>query len=463
MAGVDIAVVGGGPGGYTAALRAARLGLRAVLVERGELGGVCGNWGCIPSKAILTSASVYDRARNGGRLGVLGDGVGLDYPRVVAHSRAAAERVAKGVGFLLRRAGVEVVHGTGAVRPDGALVVRAAEGERAIEAGAILVAVGSGERLLPGIALDPPWISTSREILEEPTLPRSLVIVGGGPIGVEFGYAMRAFGVEVTILEAQEQLLPGAEPEVARELRRSFERRGVSVRTGCALRGVARSGDGVRVDAEEGGRAVAIDAARCLVAVGRRPRGSEIGLAEAGVEFDRGFVRVDDRYRTTVPHILAVGDAIDEPPLAHVAAAAGTAAVEILAGVRAAGRIDLRLVPSCVYGHPEVASVGAMEAAARALGHDVRTAVVALRPFGRAVAGDEGEGLVKLVVDARHGEILGCSIVGAQATENIAEVALCMALEGTARELGRAVHAHPTFAEAIMECALAVLGESVMV
>lgn len=456
----DLAVLGGGPGGYTAAIRAAQLGQRVALVEREKLGGVCGNWGCIPSKAIIDSAATYDRARAGKARGVLGETIGFDYAQVIANSRAAADKVSRGVASLMRKYRIPVIAGEGRIDPQGRLLVRSADGEQTVDAQRVLIAVGSGEKLLPGIALDPPWIATSRELLAEATFPASVAIIGGGAIGVEFGYVFRAFGAEVTILEMQPQLLPGTEPEVARELARSLSRRGVKIRTGCAFRSIERSATGVRVVAEEGGQPVSIEAERCLVAVGRSPRGPEIGLAEAGVRLERGFVAVDDRYQTNVAGLLAIGDAIESPQLAHVASAEGVAAVEMTAGVRPPGRIDLQRVPACVYSHPEVATVGLTEGAARAAGYDVQVGVVPLRPFGRAVAGGETEGLVKLVTEKRYGEILGGHIVGAQATELIAEVAVAMSLEGTVVDLGRTVHAHPTFAEAIMEAALAARGEA---
>lgn len=454
----DLTVVGGGPGGYSAAIRAAQLGLKVALVEREELGGVCGNWGCIPSKAIIASAELYESVRHGVELGIVAAGLHFDYPRIVARSRAAAKRMARGVGGLLRKHGVDLIRGHARLGRGRTLDV---EGHGEVPAKAVLLAMGSGEKLLPGIELSPPQIVTSRELLEEKTLPASLVIIGGGAIGVEFGYVFSALGVQVTIVELEAQLLPGADATISAELGRSLRKAGVEVRTGTTFAGVALAGDGVevRVRGEAGEERLAAD--RCLVAVGRAPRTSGIGLEEAGIALERGSIRIDDRFTTTAEGVLAIGDLVDSPQLAHVAAAEGIAAVEILAGRRAPGRLDPMRIPACVYGHPEVAMVGLTEAKARERGYDVVTGTVPFRALGRAVAGGQTEGLVKLVAERRHGEILGCHLIGPSATDLVAEAVLAMTMEGTVLDLGRAIHAHPTFAEALMESALLTVGESV--
>jgi dihydrolipoamide dehydrogenase len=457
----DLAVLGGGPGGYTAAIRAAQLGMSAVVIEREALGGVCGNWGCIPSKAILSAAEIYDRARRGAEMGIVAGNLSFDYAKIVAHSRASAERVSRGVASLLRKHKIPMIAGEGRLDAQRRLVVTGEKGSEPVAAARILLAAGSGEKLLPGMSIAPPRVVTSRELLAETTLPASIAIVGGGVIGVEFGYALAALGVAVTIVELEAQLLPGAEPEIARELARSFGRRGISVRTRCAFRSLAVDGDGVRLEAEEKGQVVELRAERCLVAVGRRPLSAEIGAQEAGIALEKGFVVVDERYQTSVEGVFAIGDLIASPQLAHVASAEGVAAVETMAGVRPPGRIDPRRIPACVYSHPEVATIGLTEAAARAAGYDVKTGLAPLRAFGRAVAGGETEGLVKIVSETRYGEILGCHIVGACATEIIAEAAVAIGLESTVHDLARTVHAHPTFAEAVMEGAALTLGEAI--
>jgi dihydrolipoamide dehydrogenase len=458
VAAYDLTVIGGGPGGYSAAIRAAQLGLRVALVEREELGGVCGNWGCIPSKAIIASAELYERARNGVELGIVASGLHFDYPRIIARSRATAKRMARGVASLLRKYGVDLIRGTARLRSDRRVEV---EGHGLVETTSVLLAMGSGEKLLAGVKIAPPHVVTSRELLEEQTLPGRLVVVGGGAIGVEFGYVMSTLGVHVTIVEALAQLLPGLDEAVAAELEKSFRKRGVEVRTKTAFVAVDVVGEAVAVKVRGPDGEEVLRADRCLMAVGRVPLTSGAGLEEAGVALERGLVAIDDRFATSAPGILAIGDLVDSPQLAHVAAAEGIAAVEILARRRPPGRLDRARIPACVYGHPEVATVGLSEAEARERGHDVVVATTPFRALGRAVASGQTEGFVKLVSERRNGEILGCHIIGPQATDLVAEVVLAMSMEGTTWDLGRAVHPHPTFPEALMESALSSVGESV--
>ncbi|MFP6665199.1 MAG: dihydrolipoyl dehydrogenase [Deltaproteobacteria bacterium] len=453
----DLVVLGGGPGGYTAALRAAQLGMQVTLVEKDELGGVCGNWGCIPSKAIIHSADVYDQARQGAAIGIQGGDIGFDFGAIIDHSRAVAAQMAKGVGGLLRRAGVEVIHAE--ARLDGEGGLRLIDGT-AVPARHVLLAAGTGEMLLPGIELDAPRVVTSRELLAERTLPASLLVLGGGAIGIEFAFVFLCLGVDVTIVEMQGSLLPGMDPDVAKEIERSLRRRGATILTGTRFESLTKTDSGVRIEVEGAKGKASLAAERLLVAVGRVLRPEGIGLDVAGIALEAGRVIVDDAYWTSRIGVLAVGDLIDSPALAHVASAEGVAAVEILAGVREPGRLDRRRLPACVYGRPEVAVVGLSEAEARAAGAEVKTGMVRMRALGRAVAAGETEGFVKLVIDARYGEIIGCQIVAPGATDLIAEVVLAMQLEGTAHELAATIHPHPTFAEALMEAAHSALGMS---
>jgi dihydrolipoamide dehydrogenase len=453
----DLVVLGGGPAGYTAAIRAAQLGMKVALVEKNELGGVCGNWGCIPSKAIIHSADVYDQARRGETIGIVGADVGFDFAAIIDHSRAVAAQMAKGVGALLKRAGVEVIRAE--ARLDAKAGLRLLDGT-AVSARHVLLAAGTGEMLLPGIELDAPRVVTSRELLAERTLPASLLVLGGGAIGIEFAFVFLCLGVDVTIVEMQDALLPGMDPDVAKEIERSLRRRGATILTQTRFESLAKTESGVRMEVEGTKGKVILEAERLLVAVGRVLRPEGIGLEAAGVAVEAGRVIVDDAYWTSRVGVLAVGDLIDSPALAHVASTEGVAAVEILAGVREPGRLDRRRLPACVYGRPEIAVVGQSEAEAVAVGAEVKTGVVRMRALGRAVAAGETEGFVKLVTDARYGEILGCQIVAPGATDLIAEVVLAMDLEATAHELAAAIHPHPTFAEALMEAAQNALGMS---
>lgn len=454
----DLAVVGGGPGGYTAAIRAAQLGMRTALVERDRLGGVCGNWGCIPSKAIIRSAEVYDTAVRGEKLGIVPGTLSFDYAKVVANSRGAADRVSRGVKSLMKKNKIDVISGEGKLDTQAQLVIDARD---IVDAERILLAAGSAERVLPGLEPAPPHVVTSRELLEETTLPASVVIVGGGAIGVEFGYVFATLGVGVTIVELEPHLLPGTDETISKELERVFSRRGIEVRTGTKYTSLERGASGISLHVEKDGQADVVQAERCVVAVGRRARVDELGLAVAGIDVERGLVKIDDRFQTNVPRVLAIGDLVDSPQLAHVASAEGIAAVEIAAGRRPPGRLDPLRIPACVYCHPEVATIGLSEAAARERGHDVRVGTFPYRALGRAVASDEMDGVVKLVTEARYGEILGCHVIGGSATDIIAEAAMTMGLEGTVWDFAGTVHAHPTFAEGVMEAALAATGEGV--
>lgn len=454
----DLAVIGGGPGGYTAAIRAAQLGLRTALVERDRLGGVCGNWGCIPSKAIIRSAEIYDRARNSEKLGIIGGSVSFDYAQVVKNSRGTADRVSRGVASLMKKNQITVIEGEGRLDANAELIVN---GTDRIEADRVILAAGSGERVLPGLEPAPPQVMTSRELLAESTIPKSVVIVGGGAIGVEFGYVFASLGVKVTIVELEEQLLPGTDVDIAKDLARVFSRKGVEIHTGTRYASLERGADGVALHVTAGETESTIEAERCVVAVGRRALVDELGLDVAGIEVERGLVRINDRFETNVPRVLAIGDLVDSPQLAHVASSEGIAAVEIAAGRRPPGRLDPRRIPGCVYCHPEVATIGLTEAQARDLGYDVRVGSFPYRALGRAVASDELEGRVKLVTEAKYGEVLGCHVIGGAATDLIAEVAVTMGIEGTVWDIGRTVHAHPTFAEGVMEAALAATGEGV--
>ncbi len=453
----DLAVLGAGPGGYAGALRAAQLGLRTVVVERERAGGLCGNWGCIPSKAILSSGDAYARGRDGEKLGLRPGTLGFDYPRVIEHSREAAERMAHGVEGLLSRAGIPLLRGDAHLGDQGSLLV-AGQGE--VPARSILLAAGTVEICLANVPLDPPAILGSRDFLAERTLPKSIAIIGGGPIGVEFAHALACFGVAVTVIEACPGLLPGLEETLGRELERALRRRGVEVHTSTAVGSVVRHDGGVRIQGQQRGAPVELRAERCLVVVGRSVDAEQLGLHAAGIELAGGRVRVDAEYRTSRPHIRAVGDLIDSPPLAHVATAEAIAAVEMLAGVRPAGRLDPGRMPSCVYVHPEIASIGLTRREARARGHEVLEGRVPWRALGRAVAAGDDAGFLLLLADAHHGEILGAHVCGTAASDLSAEIALAIEAEATVHELAATIHPHPSFAEAIGEAARACLGRA---
>ena len=466
----DLVVIGSGPGGYVAAIRASQLKMRVAVIERDQPGGVCLNWGCIPSKALLNSAETMEAIRGAGKEhGIEVGEIKLDFKRVIARSREAADKLSKGVRFLLRKNKIDYIEANGTITGPHTVALRPTEGKpapqaEAIEAERILIATGSGEKLFPGMAIGN-GVMTSREALVHDRLPQSIVIIGAGAIGAEFGYFYSAFGAKVTIVELETQMLPGFDAEVAEELRKSFVKRGVSVLTGHGFKSMARKGEGKgegwTVALDTGGTPKTIETEAVLVAVGRGPLSRELGLDKAGIETDRGgFIKIDDSFRTTSPGIYAIGDVARPPLLAHKASAEGIAAVEIMAGVREPG-FDLLSIPGCIYCEPEVAMVGLSEAQARERGIEVKIGKIPFRANGKAVAINQTEGFVKIVASKEYSEVLGCQIIGHHATDLISEIVLGRTLETTTAELGHSVHPHPTLSESIMEAALAAEGEAI--
>lgn len=461
----DLAVIGAGVGGYVAAIRATQLKMKVAVVERDRPGGVCLNWGCIPSKALLNSAETMETIVGAGKEhGISVGPVSFDFKRVIARSREAADKLARGVRFLLRKNHVDYLEAEASLGGPHTVLLAAANGKpapaEAIEAERILIAAGSGERLLPGMKLGE-GVMTSREALEYDRLPKSIIIIGAGAIGAEFGYFYQAFGAQVTIVELEKQMLPGFDAEVAEELRRAFVKRKVTVLLGHGYKSMARSDLGWSVTLAADGADKQVAAEAVLIAVGRRPLSAGLGLEKLGVELEHGgFIKVDDSFRTSVPSIYAIGDVLRPPLLAHKASAEGIAAVEIMAGQRAAG-FDLSTVPACIYCEPEVATIGMTEAEAKAAGIAVKVGKFPFRALGKAVAVNHVEGFIKLVASEQYGEILGCQIIGRGATDLISEIGLGKTLEATIAEIGKTVHPHPTLSEGIMEAALAAAGESI--
>ncbi|MBW2281763.1 MAG: dihydrolipoyl dehydrogenase [Deltaproteobacteria bacterium] len=459
MSSYDLAVIGSGPGGYVAAIRAAQLGLQvAVIEEEDRLGGVCLNWGCIPTKAILKAAEQFAAVRKGVP-GLVVEGLTPDYGAVIDASRKAADRLSKGVAGLMKKNRIEVVKGRGRLVGKGQVGVTSGDGESVVEAPNVILASGSTEFILPGLDVDGERVLTSREALASKRLPASLVVIGGGAVGLEFAYSYAAYGVDVTVVELEDQLLPGFDAEAAQVLASSFARRKVKILTRTAYKAVEHSGAGVAVTVEgEKGEEILL-ADQILFGIGRRARVENLGLEELGVDLEKGFIAVGEDYRTSAEGVWAIGDVIGPPLLAHAASEEGVAAVEFMAGERKRG-IDYGRVPACVYCQPQVATVGLTEDQARERGRDVAVGKIPFVASGKAVGTGHTEGFVKLVADARYGEILGCQIIGADATELIAEVTLAMELESTVRELGHTTHAHPTLSEIVKEAALACEGRA---
>ena len=457
MAQFDIAVIGSGTGGYVAALRAAQLGKAVCVVERDALGGVCLNRGCIPTKTLAHAAEVFDQARQGAKIGVVADGLRLDYAAMAAAKDAVVKRLSSGLAFLLKRAKVEVVMGHGRLvgrRSVG--VSRSAGGEETVEADKIIIATGS-EPARPGwLSFDGDRMMTSDEALALTELPASLLVLGGGYIGCEFASIFAQLGTKVTVVEMLDRLLPTLDADVGAEVAKALKRRKVKVHVASKLASLEAGADGV-TGALEGGRT--IQAERALICVGRRMLSGHLGLEEAGVAVENGAIQIDEHCETSVAGIYAVGDVTGKLQLAHVASAQGFVAAEHAAGREAA--IDYRCVPAAVFTRPEVGTVGLTEQEAAAAGHPVRAGKFPLQALGRAVAMGETAGFAKVVADADTGQVLGLHLVGAHASDVIAEGALAVALEATVKELAATIHAHPTLPEAVMEAARSWLGQDI--
>ncbi|HLK09927.1 MAG TPA: dihydrolipoyl dehydrogenase [Candidatus Binatia bacterium] len=458
---LDLVVVGAGPGGYVAAVRAAQLGLATAVVEADRAGGVCGNWGCIPSKAILADAELCAETRRAAELGIARAAPAFDYARVIARSREVADRQAKGVESLFRKHRIAYHHGRARLARGGVVVTAAGAPPQRLDARHVLLATGSVERTLPGIAVDGTVVLTSREALALPVLPASAVVVGGGAVGVELAYAWASFGARVTVVEMAPALLPGMDADLGRELGRAFGRLGIEVLTGCRVERCTRTDAGaeVVVAGPDGPRTLA--AAAVLIAVGRAPRTADLGLDEAGVRLERGFVWTDAAMRTSAPGVWAIGDLVGPLLLAHTASAQGIVAVEAMAGVEGASPVDPTRVPVCVYCQPEVAAVGLTEAEARARGLEVTVGRFPFRAAGKAAATGHAEGFVKVILGSRHREIAGVHMIGRGVTELIAEAGLSRTLEATAEDVVATIHAHPTLAEALRQAVLAALGRAI--
>jgi dihydrolipoamide dehydrogenase len=454
-------------GGYVAAIRASQLGLRTAVVERQPvLGGTCLNWGCIPTKALLQHAHALTMARRAAEWGIqLSGEPSIDLARVHARKDAIVAGLVRGVEYLLRKNGIDWIKGNGRLVGGGRIEVEGPDA-RAIAANEILIATGSAPRALPGVPLDRTRILTSDDAIHIDAVPRSIAILGGGAVGVEFASIFRQFGSDVTVIEVQPRIVPGEDAAVSTELERAFRRRGIGVRTSTELLSAAAGPAGITVDlrASNGERHTLV-VERLLVAVGRAPVTDGLGIDEAGVSVDRGFIVVDDSYRTSAAGVAAVGDVITigtrpHAQLAHLASAEGILAAERLAGRLTPG-LNYDAVPSCTFSDPEIGSVGLTEAEARKRGHDVGVSTFPFSALGRARIAGETEGFVKIVADREHDDLLGVHIIGPRATELMGEAALALRLESTAEELVRTMHAHPTMSEAIGEAAHGLHGGTI--
>ena len=451
----DLLVIGSGPGGYVAAIRAAQLGLKVGCVERESLGGICLNWGCIPTKALLRSAEVLELARRAGEFGVIAKEVGYDFPAMVARSRGVATKISKGVAFLFKKN--KITHLSGSARLGGAGLVDIASdgGKRSVRAEHIILATGARARSLPGIDLDGQRIIAYREAMTLPRRPASMIIVGAGAIGVEFASFYRAVDTEVTIVEFLPRLVPNEDVDISRELERAFKKRGIKLMTGHKVSRAEVEGNAVRalVEPSQGGGTVTpLEAEVLLVAIGITGNVEDLGLEEIGVKTERGFIPVDENYRTAVKNVYAIGDVIGRQALAHVASAEAVYLAELIAG-KDPHPVPYDAVPACTYCHPEIASVGLTEEKAAAAGLEVKVGRFPFGPLGKTIAAGEYPGFAKFIWDASNGALVGAHLIGPAVTDLIASPTLAKTTEVNAASFIQTIHAHPTFAEALKEAA----------
>ncbi|MDR7521350.1 MAG: dihydrolipoyl dehydrogenase [Armatimonadota bacterium] len=455
----DLVIIGGGPAGYVGAIRASQLGLRTAVVERDKLGGICLHWGCVPTKALLQAAEVLEHVRAAGEFGIQVGPPRVDFHRMQERKAQVVDRIHKGVQYLMRKHQVDVFAGTGRLLGAGRIHVALNDGsDTELAATHILVATGSAPRSIPGVVIDNDRILDSTGLLSLQEVPRSLAILGAGAVGVEFASLFGALGTEVTLIELLPTVLPLEDQEIGKTLERLFVRRGMKVHTGTTATAVAPKGEGVAVTLDRAGEQQTVEVDYLLVAVGRGPVTEGLGLEAAGVQVERGAITVDAHLRTSAPGIYAVGDVIGRPyRLAHVASDEAVHAVETIAGLEAAP-VDYTKVPRPTFSIPQVATMGLSEQEAQERGIEVRVGRFPFSANSKATIEGERDGFVKVVSEARTGEVLGIHMIGPTVTELLAEGVATRYLEGTVVELGGAVHAHPTLSEAVKEAALDALG-----
>jgi dihydrolipoamide dehydrogenase len=456
----DLIVIGSGPGGYVAAIRAAQLGMKVGVVERENLGGICLNWGCIPTKALLKSAQVFEYINHASDYGITVGNTKQDFPAIVKRSRGIADGMSKGIQFLFKKNKIEAIIGTGVLKKGGKVEVTDAAGKKTEHSAKhIILATGGRSRELPGIKQDGKRIIGYREAMSMATQPETMVVMGSGAIGMEFAYFYTTFGTKVTVVEYLDRILPREDAEVSKEMERIMKKKGISFMVGTAVESVDTSGKKNIVNVKDkSGAVVKIECDVVLSAVGISTNLDGLGLEAAGVKTDRGLVIVDDYYATNIPGVYAIGDIVKGPALAHVASAEGITCVEKIAGLHIQP-IDYNNIPSCTYCWPEVASVGYTEEEAKAKGYTLKVGKFPFSASGKAAAAGAKDGFVKVIFDAKYGEWLGAHMVGANVTEMIAEVVVARRLETTGHEIIKSIHPHPTMSEAIMEATAAAFGE----
>ncbi|HVZ26162.1 MAG TPA: dihydrolipoyl dehydrogenase [Sediminibacterium sp.] len=464
----DVIVLGSGPGGYPAAIRASQLGFKVAIVEKESLGGICLNWGCIPTKALLKSAQVFEYLKHGESYGIKAAGADKDFPAVIKRSRGVADKMSKGVQFLMKKNKIDVVMGYGKLKGKGKLEVTAADGTvQLLEAKYIVIATGGRSKELPNLKQDGQKVIGYREAMVLPQQPKSMIIVGSGAIGVEFAYFYNSMGTKVTIVEFMPRIVPVEDEEISKELEKQYKKQGMDIMTNAAVESVDTSGAGVKaLVKKQDGSTLTLEADIVLSAVGVVANIENIGLEESGIKTEKGKILVDAYQQTSVPGIYAIGDCSPGQALAHVASKEGINAAEHMAYLEKRAQhlpdtIDYNNIPGCTYCSPEIASVGYTEKAAKDAGYEVKVGKFPFMASGKASAAGATEGFVKVIYDAKYGELLGCHMVGMNVTEMIAEAVVARKLETTAHEILNAIHPHPTMSEGLKEATAAAYGEAI--
>lgn len=458
----DVLVLGSGPGGYVAAIRASQLGFKTAVIERESLGGICLNWGCIPTKALIKSAKVFEYLNHASEYGITVEGGKADFDAIIKRSRGVADGMSKGIQFLLKKNKIDTIFGNGILKKGKKVEVTSADGKKTIyEANNIIIATGGRAKELPGIAIDHKNIIGYREALALDKLPKSMVVIGAGAIGVEFAYFYHSLGTKITVVEFMENgLVPREDADVSKELNKIYKKKGIQVLGNTAVEKVESAGGSSKVTVKDRktGASQVIECDIVLSATGVTPNVENIGLEEVGIQLDRGHIKVDAFYKTNIDGYYAIGDVIPTQALAHVASAEGITCLEKIAGHNPQA-IDYNNIPGCTYCSPEIASVGYTEEAAKAAGYTLKIGKFPFSASGKAAAAGAKDGFIKLIFDDKYGELLGAHFIGDNVTEMIAEIVVARKLETTGHEMIKAIHPHPTMSEAIMEAAAAAYGE----
>jgi dihydrolipoamide dehydrogenase len=463
----DVIVLGSGPGGYPAAIRASQLGFKVAIIEKESLGGICLNWGCIPTKALLKSAQVYEYAKHASAYGINVSGAQQDFGAVIKRSRGVADKMSKGVQFLMKKNKIDVIMGYGKLKAKGQVEVTGADGNKQIvEAKYVIIATGGRGRQLPNLPIDGKKVIGYREAMVLPQQPKSMIVVGSGAIGVEFGYFYNSMGTKVTIVEFMPRVVPVEDEDISKELEKQFKKQGIEIMVNSSVEAVEQSGNGVKARVKTPNGEISLEADIVLSAVGVVANIENIGLEELGIKTEKGKIVVDKFGQTNVPGFYAIGDCTPGQALAHVAGKEGINAAEHIAYTEKKFQhtpegMDYNNIPGCTYCTPEIASVGYTEKAARDAGYEIKVGKFPFMASGKASAAGSTEGFVKVIYDAKYGEFLGAHMIGNNVTEMIAEVSVARKLETTAHEILNAIHPHPTMSEAVKEATAAAYGEAI--